>query len=517
MRIADYFLDAATRHPEAIALIDGDVSMTYARAKSRAMRIAAGLAKGVAGGKPVHVAILSPNDHRVLLIQIGINHADHVWLSLHSRNTVSVQIETLEKLDCDILFFHSAYEEMAGAIKAALPAGLAAICIDRPSPLGPSLDEWLGDVEEAPLGPPEDPLGTAVMQPTGGTTGPSKAVVHTHRSIEMAVLAIRQHFEITGQCVYLAAAPLTHAGGVFALAVLCTGGRVVVLPGFDKDAMFAFMAAQRITHLFLPPTAVYALLADPKIGTTDFSSLRCFVTGAAPFAPERFKEAVRRFGPVMYEAFGQTESLFPLLCKGPSDYLRADGGFDEDVVASAGRPTACARVAIMDDDGNLLPPGENGEVVVRSSMIMAGYYKRPEETAAVGTFGWHHTTDVGSMDERGFVTIRDRKKDMIVSGGFNIYPSEVEAVICTHPAVVECSVIGVPDEKWGEAVKAVIEAKPGAPVTEEEIIALCKAELGGMKAPKSVEFWATLPRSAVGKVLKKDVRARFWADEWRAV
>jgi acyl-CoA synthetase (AMP-forming)/AMP-acid ligase II len=175
------------------------------------------------------------------------------------------------------------------------------------------------------------------------------------------------------------------------------------------------------------------------------------------------------------------------------------------------------RVAIMDAAGNLLPAGERGEIVVRSSMVMQGYYKKPEETAAVSTHGWHHTSDVGIIDSRGFVTIVDRLKDMIVSGGFNIFPVEIEKVIQGHPAVLDCIVVGVPDDKWGEAVKAVVQLKPGQAADEEQIIALCKEHLGSTKAPKSVEFWPELPRSAVGKLLKKDVRARYWGDQWRAV
>ena len=517
MRIVDYFLNAADQNPESIAFIDGGQAISYADARKTVMRISARLSVQKQGDAQKHVAILSPNDHLVSLLQLGINQSDNVWLSLHSRNTVEVQIETLEKLDCDILFFHSTYEEPAKAILSALGGDIAAVCMDRDSELGQSLENWLGDNSEAELAAPEEPLHPALMQPTGGTTGPSKAVVHTHRSMEMAILAIRQSFGFGPQSTYLAAAPLTHAGGIFALAALCSGAKIVIVPGFTVDGFFDLLPGQKVSHLFLPPTAVYAVLADPRIGTTDFSSLTCFATGAAPFAPEKFKEAVRRFGPVLYESYGQSECLFPMLVKKPEDYMCEDGSFDDEAVASAGRPVDCVRLAIMDDEGKLLNTDEHGEIVVRTSMVMAGYYKRPEETDDVSKFGWHHTTDIGSIDRRGLVTIRDRKKDMIVSGGFNLYPAEIEAVISAHPAVLDCAVVGVPDRKWGEAVKAVIQLKPEHALTEDDVIILCKEELGSLKAPKFVEFWDDLPRSAVGKVLKKDIRARFWQSEWRAV
>jgi acyl-CoA synthetase (AMP-forming)/AMP-acid ligase II len=175
------------------------------------------------------------------------------------------------------------------------------------------------------------------------------------------------------------------------------------------------------------------------------------------------------------------------------------------------------RVEVMDDEGRLLPRGERGEIVVRGGLVMKGYYKNPQATAEVSTFGWHHTGDIGVIDEDGFVYIVDRKKDMIISGGFNVFPSEVEQVLWSHPAVQDCAVIGVPDDKWGEAVKAVVELKPGARTEAAELMALVRQKLGGVKAPKSVDFVATLPRSPVGKVLKKDLRATYWAGRERKI
>jgi acyl-CoA synthetase (AMP-forming)/AMP-acid ligase II len=186
-------------------------------------------------------------------------------------------------------------------------------------------------------------------------------------------------------------------------------------------------------------------------------------------------------------------------------------------LASCGRPTLLTPVAIMDDDGRLLRPGERGEIVVRGNLVMKGYYKNEEATAEVSEHGWHHTGDVGYIDEDGFVYIVDRKKDMIISGGFNVYPSEVEQVLWAHPAVQDCAVVGVPDEKWGEAVKAVLELKPGFSVDPEEVIQLCKQQLGSVKAPKSVDIWPSLPRTPVGKVSKKDIRNTFWKSEQRRI
>ncbi|MGJ7512195.1 class I adenylate-forming enzyme family protein [Variovorax sp. GT1P44] len=517
MRIADYFDGAAAQYPDNLAFVDGEMRMDFAQAQKTSHAIANALSREKQAGAGPHVAIYSPNDYRVTLLHLGINLADMAWLSVHIKNAVETNAEVLDYFDADIVFFHSHFESSVPLLKARLSKARLYICIDRASEHGRSMDEWMADCWHSFRNEQEDPETVAFLQPTGGTTGPSKGAVHTHRTLEMMGLAVSMEFEVNAESRHLVIAPLTHAAGLIVLGLAVRGCATIILPGFDAEAVLGLIEKERVTHLFLPPTAVYALMAHPRTKTTDFSSLKCFIVGAAPIAPEKFKEAVRVFGPVMYEGFGQTETLIPILVKRPSDYLLGDGSFDEDAVRAAGKPVRVVRVGIMDAEGKLLPAGERGEIVVRSSMTMQGYYKKPEDTAAASTFGWHHTSDVGVIDERGFVTIVDRMKDMIVSGGFNIFPVEIEKLIQGHPAVLDCIVVGVPDEKWGEAVKAVVQLKPEQTLDEAELIALCKDQLGSVKAPKTVEFWDTLPRSAVGKLLKKDVRAKYWGDQWRAV
>ena len=232
---------------------------------------------------------------------------------------------------------------------------------------------------------------------------------------------------------------------------------------------------------------------------------------------DKLKECLNVFGPVMTQSFGQAEA--PMFCTylSPEEHLVIGSNTKEKRLASCGRQTLQMRVRIMDDEGNLLPANERGEIVVSGNLVMTGYYKNPEATEEVSAFGWHHTGDIGYVDDDGYVYIVDRKKDMIITGGFNVYPSEIEQVIWGHPSVQDCAVIGAPDEKWGEAVKAVVELKPGCTLEEEEVISLCKKALGSVKAPKSVEFWKTLPRTPVGKVRKKDIRASFWKEGERAI
>jgi acyl-CoA synthetase (AMP-forming)/AMP-acid ligase II len=239
--------------------------------------------------------------------------------------------------------------------------------------------------------------------------------------------------------------------------------------------------------------------------------------GAAPMSVEKLKRAMEVFGPVMTGGYGQTEAPASISFMRPDEHFVGGALAPDERLSSVGRPNPLNRVEIQDDANRPVGTGETGEICVRGDLVMKGYYKNPEKTAEAIVDGWLHTGDVGHIDAEGCLHITDRKKDMIISGGFNVYPSEVEQVIWSHPAVQDCAVIGVPDEKWGEAVKAVVELNAGQAVTAEELITLCKDRLGSVKAPKSVDFVASLPRSPVGKVLKKDLRAQYWQGSTRKI
>jgi acyl-CoA synthetase (AMP-forming)/AMP-acid ligase II len=310
---------------------------------------------------------------------------------------------------------------------------------------------------------------------------------------------------------------MTHGAGVLALMLMPEAPTNVLLNKTDAASILKAIESNRVTHLYLPPTLLYALLASPELRKTDLSSLSRFLISAAPVAAEKLKEAVAAFGPVMCQAFGQAEAPFFLTFLSPEDHLKGMADPDGKLLRSCGRPTMFSRVEIMDEEGKLLRPGEVGEIVARSNLVMAGYHKDPVATAEVSKFGWHHTGDIGFKDEDGYVYIVDRKRDMIISGGFNVFTTEVEQAVLSHADVQDCAVIGVPDEKWGEAVKAVVELKPGATVTPEALVAYLRPRLGGVKTPKSVEIWESLPRSPVGKVLKRTIRERYWQGQSRSV
>jgi len=315
--------------------------------------------------------------------------------------------------------------------------------------------------------------------------------------------------------VNLVAAPMTHAAGPLALASMALGGTVVILPKFDPPAVIDAIEKHRVTYLFLPPTAVYMLLAEPRVRTADLSSLEYVSYAGAPMSLDRLQEAIAVLGPVMNASFGQTEAPMCVTAMPPHEHLAPDGGLAHP--GSCGRPNLLSIVEIMDDQGNVLPPGKRGEIVVRGPLVMAGYYKDPAATAQVSRFGWHHTGDIGMRDVDGWFYVVDRKKDMIISGGFNVYPAEVEKALLAHPDVQDCGVIGIPDEKWGETVVAFVELRPGRQCASEALMEFARERLGPVKAPKRVEFLASLPRTSAGKVSRAELRKPFWAGAGRAI
>ena len=253
---------------------------------------------------------------------------------------------------------------------------------------------------------------------------------------------------------------------------------------------------------------IYGLLDHPALDSTDLGSLQCLWYGAAPMSPVRLTEALQRIGPVMGQLFGQTEAPNMIATLAPADHFLPDGSIATARLSSAGRPTPLTQVAIMASDGQLLPAGTRGEIVVRGPLVMAGSHENPAASAEVSAFGWHHPGDIGYLDEDNYLYIVDRAKDMIITGGFNVYSAEVEQALQAHPAVQDSAVVGLPDDKWGERVTAVVQLRAAGNADPAALIAFVKEQIGSVKAPKQVEIWPDLPRSKVGKVLKAEIRQR---------
>ena len=505
MRLIDYLDKGAMLGEDAPCLTMGDIDLSYAEVQRLSHRIAHGLQR--AGIKPGDkVAVLSSNDATAFGCVFGLSRAGAVWCPVNPRNEAAENRFVLDAFDCAALFFHSSYEPMVEQMRAGLPKVRVYVCIDRPGTWAPSLAQWLEGASDAPIEiAPLDEL--AMIAGTGGTTGQPKGVMLSTRNLETMSALTLMGYPFDGRPSYLALAPLTHAAGVLCFPVLALGGRVVVMPKPDLTEFLALIERHRITHTFLPPTLIYMLLEHPRLAATRRDSLQCFWYGAAPISAARLEEALTKIGPVMAQLFGQTEAPMMISMMAPREHFNADGSVAKQRLSSAGRPAPLMQAATMDAEGRLLPRGQTGEIVVRGSLVMLGYYKDPAATAEAGRFGWHHTGDIGRIDDDGFLYIVDRAKDMIISGGFNVYSVEVEQALLQHPDVQDCAVIGLPDDKWGEKVVAVLQLHAGRSADPAQIQAFVKARIGSVKAPKLVETWADLPRSKVGKVLKRDIRA----------
>lgn len=516
MRLIDFFDKGVALSPGRVCLQDSEVKRTYAEVQSRSFRFAN--AMSAAGFRPGQKAgLYTPNCAAGLEVMIGLFRSGVVWVPVNAKNPVLENALILDQSDVEILFYHSEFSDSLATIAKQCPQIVSFVCLDRSDGDNPAFEDWLFAASDTDPNVDLDRDSIVGIMSSGGTTGRPKGIVHTQLVWETMIANLFAHVDFGPEPVHLVIAPITHAAGVMAIALLAAGARNVILPGFDAATVLDTIEREEVTHLFLPPTAIYMLLSQPDLKQRRLSSIRGFFYAAAPMAVEKLRECLDIFGPVMIQTFGQAEA--PMVCTilTADDHRVLGDPRLEHRLASCGRATLLTPVAIMDDDGRLLPTGERGEIVVRGNLVMKGYYKNEEATVEVSEHGWHHTGDIGQIDEDGFVYIVDRKKDMIISGGFNVYPSEVEQVLWAHPAVQDCAVVGVPDEKWGEAVKAVIELKPGSNVDADMLIHLCKQQLGSVKAPKSVEFWPSLPRTPVGKVSKKEIRNTFWESQQRKI
>ena len=506
MRLVDYLDKGASVDPGAPCLTTDGTSTSYAEVRELSFRIAAALVRvGVAPGDKV--AILSANDPVAFTSVFGISRAGAVWCPINPRNEAAENRELLDLFDCTVLIHQQSFAPLVDQIRGELPKLTTIVSLDgEPLEGALSWEDFLGSGDVDPVDEPAvDDL--AMIVGTGGTTGRPKGVMLTGTNLETMTAITLMSYPFSGRPVYLALAPLTHAAGVLCFPVMAKGGEIVVMRSPDVERFLGLVETHGVTHTFLPPTLIYMLLDHPGLSVVDLSSLQCFWYGAAPMSVTRLEEALTRIGPVMAQLFGQTEAPMMVSALPPADHFLPDGSVAHERLASAGRPTPLVTVAIMDADGALLAPGERGEIVVRSSLVMRGYYRNPEATAEASAHGWHHTGDIGYLDPDGFLFIVDRAKDMVITGGFNVYSTEVEQALMEHPAVADCAVIGLPDEKWGERVTAVVQLRPGQSATGEELSSFVKQRIGGVKAPKQVEVWPDLPRSKVGKVLKTDIKA----------
>jgi fatty-acyl-CoA synthase len=470
----------------------------FAQAISRYQQYLAGLSPA-----PTRAAVLSRNRIEVLYASNALNFGGIVSTALHPMGSVDDYLYVIEDAAIDTLIFDAEhFEEMASALKERAP-GLRHLISMGPSLVGSDIAEASRAFEPRPLLAPEaDPEALFRIAYSGGTTGKPKGIMTSYRSAAVSAMIQLMSWEWPEQIRHLVCAPLSHAGASVLTSVLMRGGSMVVLPGFEPVAVMEAIERHRITSVLMVPTMVIAMIDHPRFGEFDLSSLEVVFYGASAFPTARLKDAIDRLGPIFFQFYGQAEAPMSVTL------MRRDEHDTNDLerLAGCGRPSPMVRVALLDDAGEPVPDGEPGEICVRGPLLMSGYLNKPKETAEVFAGDWLHTGDVAIRSSNGFLRIVDRKKDMIVTGGFNVYAREVEDVLVSHPLVRQAAVIGVPDPKWGEAVKALVVLEPDAEVEPGDLIALVRDRKGAVQAPKSVDFLDALPLSPVGKPDKKALR-----------
>ncbi|HVS64130.1 MAG TPA: AMP-binding protein [Thermoanaerobaculia bacterium] len=512
----DLVVGALQRFPDRVAFRQGDVEWTYLHTADLLARWVTVLREqGLRAGEGV--GVLSPNRPEVWLGQSAAGLAGGRYTALHPLGSLDDHLYACNEAELRFLIVDPAFAERAGELEARSDA------VEKVFTMGPAgvgdarARDILALAEQAPssrLGPgPRSGEDVTWLLYTGGTTGVPKAAMLPDRAVVQMVKGVALGWDLPRPMRYLACAPITHAAGCLIMPALLSGGTVTLQRGFDPEAWLRAVPAVNANLGLLVPTMIYAVLDHPALDGTDLSSLETVMYGASPMSPTRMAEALERLGQVFCQLYGQTESGALGTSLWRDDHDRSDLAR----LATCGKPMPGCRVAILDDDGQPVEDGSPGEICIQGRSVMLGYYKQPELTEETFCHGWLHTGDIAVRDEQGFYTIVDRKKDMIVSGGFNVFPREIEDVLSTHPAVSSAAVIGVPDDKWGEAVKALVILRPDAELDPRELIALVKERKGAIYAPKSVELVDELPLTPVGKPDKKVLRARYWKGERRLV
>ena len=513
------FMWPLTRYKDHTAVVYENTRLSFSQMDARINRLSNGLlALGLTKGDKV--AVLMNNSVESAASLFAIPRAGLTYVSLNARHSPREHVEILNDCEADALILDEAFLGLLEPELSSVPKIKQVIVVGESRPGRLTVDELTG---HQPGSPPEVEVNEDVdierLQYTSGTTGRPKGVAWTFRIAYNVMANVLMNLDepIGPSDVNLNSGPLTHAAGLMMMTYYSRGATNIILPRFDEQEVLETIERQRVTSLLLIPTMLYRLLMVPNLKSFDLTSVRRIWYGTAPMAVEKLTEAIRIFGNVFRQNYGMTEIAQPITYLGPEDHVIDGTEIQTMRLSSAGRPAMGVEVKVVDKDGEPVKPGETGEILIRSNKLMKGYWKKPEDTAEALKDGWFHTRDMGTVDRDGYIYIMDRKSDMIISGGFNIYPREVEDVLMSYPSVAEAAVIGVPDEIWGEAVKAMVVLKGGVSVSETEIVEHCKKNLASYKKPASVDFIKEIPKNLYGKVDRRTLKEPFWRGRDRRV
>ncbi|HZV49095.1 MAG TPA: long-chain fatty acid--CoA ligase [Candidatus Dormibacteraeota bacterium] len=517
MNVATLLTKAARVHAGSVALRYGATEIGYAELDLRTGRLASGLKKlGLSAGDRLLLWLHNRPELVELLLacwKAGLI-AVPVNVRLHPREMAYIAS------DCGAaaLAVDEALVDAVESVRHELPPDVHLVRVGGESGPLPGYDALLAQDPLVASEVAEDDV--AWLFYTSGTTGRPKGAMLTHRNlIAMTMNCLADICSFQPEDVVLHVAPLTHGSGLYLLPALARGSLNVISPHrtFEPGQVFEMIAAQGVTVIaFLAPTMIVKLIDDPALGAHDLSSLRCVPYGGGPMYVEDLKRAIDRLGPIWVQLYGQGETPMTGLYLRSQEH-RYDTPEAERRLGSAGIPRTDVELRIVDAEGRDLGEEVVGEILIRGATVMKGYWANPAATAETIREGWLHTGDLGYVDRDGYVYVVDRARDMIVSGGNNIYAREVEEVLLTHPQIVEAAVIGVPDPYWGESVHAIVVVRPGSAIGEEEVVRHCQTALASYKKPRSVEFVGELPKNAYGKVLKRELRERYWSGYERRV
>jgi long-chain acyl-CoA synthetase len=504
-------------NPNGLAIVFGERRRNWREVGERVPRLAAAI-RALGGDIGDRVAVLSLNSDRYLELYLAAGWSGTVIVPLNIRWSPLENEDAMRDCRANILFVDKAFAPVGAALAKAIPDLKLVYADDGETPAG--MESYEALIARHPPIPDamRDSADLAGIFYTGGTTGRSKGVMLSHGNLMANAMNALGEGLWPPSAIYLHAAPMFHlANGAAMYSVLLSGGSNVIVQGFTPDGVAGAMQKERVTDVLLVPTMIQMFVDHPSLAAYDLSALKNIAYGASPISEAVLNRAMKALPHVQFiQAYGMTE-LSPIATilhwKEHIGDGRAKGR-----QRAAGRATLGCEVKIVDGDDNTVANGTVGEIAVRGDNVMMGYWERPEETARAVVDGWMHTGDGGYMDEDGFVYVVDRVKDMIISGGENVYSAEVENALAQHPAVAQCAVIGIPSERWGEQVHAVVVTRNGTGATPEELIEFCKTLIAGYKCPRSVDVTATpLPLSGAGKILKRELRKPFWENRERRV
>ncbi|MDQ8702111.1 AMP-binding protein [Streptomyces sp. LHD-70] len=520
MNLGTYLSRSARYWPQAPALVSGDRSWSFTELDRATDRLASALtARGLRPGDAV--ASLAWNRGELVEVEFGLYKAGLTRAPINARLGRGEIEHILRYAPVRVLIFDAAHREDALAAIAAAGTGCLPVPLDgtpEPGSNEVAYETLLAAGDEAPFRVEVDESEPCVLNFTSGSTGALKAAVQTvgNRLANMRKLLMSDESRPRPGSRYLACGPITHATGMGLLAGVFGGSTTYVLPAWNPRTFLETVEKERITATFLVPAMVNTVLAEPGAERYDLSSLTSVRIGGAPISPQRLRDAVDFFGPVVAQGYGLGETTSVVAGLSADEIAHAVKA-DPELLQSCGRASYDTEIRVVDEAGRELAPRAVGEIIVRGPDCVRAYWQEPELSAEAFRDGWVHTGDLAWMREDGYLFLVDRKKDMIISGGFNIYSTEVEAALYEHPGVREACVVGVPDEKWGEAVKAVVVTQSGASLTAEDLIAFCAERLDRLKKPRSVDFVAELPHNRNGKLDRKAVREPYWAGAARRV